>query len=212
MEVRTASTYTAQASNRVPAHVRFRIPDALHVLALHASAVISDSGGLVFLGPSETGKSTVLRMLSAYTQPLADDTVYLIPRMARKWLVADATGRTLDEPLGEEQALALNGPPLRAIFRLYRTQTPRLEPIDTFQATKYLTKAFLEVKRNLYLGVEAKQQAFTDLVMLARSVQVYRFYFDLSCRTLEIISQTLNLGFPIADCTTTQNHSSKQLR
>ena len=52
-------------------------------VSLHASAVCANGRALIFLGPSETGKTSMCYLLSKHTQVLALDAVYLIPRPGR---------------------------------------------------------------------------------------------------------------------------------
>lgn len=162
------------------------------ILAIHASAVRLNGRALVFLGPSETGKSTICRLLSGYAEPLADDAVYLVPDGGARWAVADGTGRAFGPPLSKDEAYALRTTRLYAVFRLYRASEPCLEQIDSLQTCRCLINAFFEVGRHRAFGLEDKKRAFSRLASIARTVPGYHFYFDLSSHTLEMFSNEFN--------------------
>lgn len=164
-------------------------PEPLGILAIHASAVQMNSRGLVFLGPSSAGKSTICNLLSACAQPIADDRVYLIPRSEGRWDVADGGERILEGPLTEREAQAILGPPLRAIFRLRQDAVPRLAPMDALHTCRHLTDAFFDLYWYQNLSTEAKKGTFARLAAIARSVPGYDLYFDRSAQTAEMIAR-----------------------
>jgi energy-coupling factor transporter ATP-binding protein EcfA2 len=164
------------------------VPDPLGILSIHASAVQSDKGALVFLGPSGTGKSSICRVLSSVLHPLADDTVYLIPRIGNIWEITGADNTHVNVgPLTETEAFRLKGVPVRALFRLYQSRSPRIEQIEHIQAGHCLVDAFFEVARHRWLSIEAKKAAFKALMTLAQTIPFYQFYFDLSLQTINLM-------------------------
>jgi hypothetical protein len=170
----------------------WRVPDPLGILPLHASAVIANEGALVFLGPSETGKSTMRELLSERFQSLADDAIYLIPQDDGTWHAANADdGWAFRGPLPEKRAVALSSVPLRAVFRLYQSPTPHLEPIENIETSRHLMQAFFEVGRHRKLDVEDKKLALASLAAAARSVPGYRLRFNLSPQTVELVTSTI---------------------
>jgi hypothetical protein len=166
-----------------------RDPEPLGIVPIHASAVQLDGDTLVFLGPSGAGKSTIRRLLHAFARPLADDRVYLIPQEGGEWAVADAGNRILEGRLSEQEAAALEGPPLRAILRLSQDSKPRLEPMDALQTCRHLTNAFFDLYWHRNFKPETKRVAFASLATIARSVPGYRLHFDRSPQTIEVIME-----------------------
>lgn len=166
-------------------------PDPLGIISIHASAVTVGSQALIFLGPSETGKSTICQLLTTYThmQAVADDIIYFIPHAGDIWEVANGDGgRASRGPLTEEEASTLKGFPLFAIFRLYQAATPHIEQIDNLAGNLYLANAFFEVSRHRHSDVETKKRAFAELAAIARSIQCYDFFFDQSPRTARVLT------------------------
>jgi len=151
-------------------------------LLIHASAVYTDKGAMVFLGPSNTGKSTICRLLDTYTQPLADDGVYLTSHNGG-WQVTDGTNL---------KPLSKSGLPLLAVFRLHQAPTVRLERLGTWQTCRHLTDAFFEVRWQRQYDRKTKKNAFQVLAAIARSTPGFRLYFNLSARTFDIINETLD--------------------
>lgn len=151
------------------------VPNLPGILTLHASAVAVNGEAFIFLGPSETGKSTICRLLAAYTQPLADDLIYLAHCGGAEWKVANAEFDT-----------QVHNPPLRAIFRLYQAPAVRLEQLDDLQICRHLTDAFFEAHWQRQYDLETKKSAFTALAVVARSIPGFRLHFNLSISALEL--------------------------
>lgn len=161
--------------------------EPLEIVPVHASAVQLDGGAMIFLGPSSAGKSTICRLLSASAKPLADDRVYLVPR-GEGWIVADGGDRILEGTLSEQEAAALDGPPLHAILRLHQSDEPQIEAMDAMQCCYHLTNAFFELPWHEHLDTEVKKRAFANLAAIARAVPGYRLRFDRSPRTVEMVA------------------------
>jgi len=161
------------------------------ILLIHASAVRTDDGALIFLGPSGAGKSTICRLLSAFVQPLADDIVYLVAQMRGEWVIVDASNH--NGLLSETEAAALEGIPLRAIFRLYQASEARLERVNALETCCHLMDALFEARLYRQYNVEIKKMAFSRLAAIARAVPGYQFYFDRSSQTLETLHEEVGL-------------------
>ena len=158
------------------------------IMLIHASAVVVNGVALIFLGPSDTGKSTICRLLSEFAQPLADDMVYLIPHMIGEWAIACADVCAPRGPLSETEAAALEDIPLRAIFRLYQASEPRLEHISALETCRHLTAALFEFYGSQLWDIGIKKTAFSHLAPIARLVPGYALYFDRSPQTPQMIS------------------------
>jgi len=166
---------------------KVRIPGFLVPLPIHGAAVQSERGALVFLGPSEMGKSTVSRLLEPLPV-LADDGLYMMCAADGSWGAAAGDVRAFSGPLSAPEAAALRPVPLRGIFRLFRAEEPRLMRLEALELCRYLTHALFDLCWPLQCSLEAKKRAFADLAGIARAVPGYRLYFDRSPRTVEILS------------------------
>ena len=112
---------------------------------IHASAVEYRGKALVFLGPSETGKSTISQLLAATldgARVLADDMVDLDWQANNEWMVSDARPRLLQERAEGRSTSAAPRVPLGAVFRLYQSPCPRLMPLRDLETGLYLMMAF----------------------------------------------------------------------
>ncbi len=158
-------------------------------LVLHAAAVLSDGGALIFLGHSGAGKSTMCDLLSPYMPVLTDDWTYIVPRLHGGWYVTSSgshfwTG-VMPSPFNEVENEDYI--PLRAIFRLYQATEPVLERTEPLLTCRHLMDAFFEISWQRQSPLEFKQYAFTNLAQMAQSVPGYAFYFDLSVRTAQAL-------------------------
>jgi len=86
---------------------------------LHSAAVIAQGAGLVFLGHSEAGKSTVARMLDGRSQLLCDDR-----NIVRRWPDGFRVHGTWSH--GEIPRVSAASAPLAAIFLLSKAEENRL--------------------------------------------------------------------------------------
>lgn len=161
------------------------------ILTIHASAMRLNGEALVFLGPSETGKSTVCRLLSDHGQFLADDRVHLVRLSGERWGVANA-----DNGIRLERYAAMIGSiseqvPLHAIFRLHQAAATRLERVEPIVVCRYLVDALFEVEIHEPPDVAARALAFAALAQVARTIPGYRLDFELSPSTAEAIQAVI---------------------
>jgi hypothetical protein len=159
------------------------------MLAIHASAVRVGDGGLIFLGPSGTGKSAICRLLEGKAAKLANDVIYVAQREDGGWYVADGGRRAYERPLSAEEAAMVLWVPLRAIVRLFQGSPPYLKRIDQLEACRYLTDALFEMAWQRDYGVGTKKELFADLAYVCRLTPGYEFRFDLSQDTIEILAE-----------------------
>lgn len=170
-----------------------RESDFPSVLTIHASAVYTKKGALLFLGPSETGKSTICGLLAPYVQQLADDAVYLIAQPTKRWEVFKADGQAYNGIPGRNVLLDSKGIPLYAVFRLYQAATPYLVLIDSLGCCRYLTNAFFEIPGQRHCDTKTKCQIYSSLANIARAVPGYEFHFTRSVQTYHVLNQQIEL-------------------
>ena len=167
-----------------------RDPDPPGIWTIHASAVQLGEDGLVFLGPSRAGKSTIRRLLSTVARSVADDLTYVTQRHG-VWAIADANGRASDGPLSADEAARLETVPLRAVFRLHQAAETRVEPMGELEACQWLTHAFFQPLWQPFYDTEVKKRAFAAMADLARAVPAYDLYFALTPQTTAAVITTL---------------------
>jgi len=160
------------------------------ILTLHASAVRIGGQALVFLGPSGTGKSTICRLLSDLSEPLVDDSTYVLYREGRGWLVGEARAPAYEEAFLTGRTAGLDGVPLRAVFRLRQAAATRLEPLPAWQTCAYLVEA---LGWHRFRPAGMNRAIFARLAAIARSVPGYRLHFDLSGQIVHMLRATLRL-------------------
>lgn len=165
-------------------------PEPEGIIALHAAAVCVEGGAVLFLGPPNTGKSTVRRMLAEHTPSLADDGVYIVVSQTH-WAVAQAEHRPFFRPLAQKEVKHLVTFPLKAIFRLYQSPSPRIKRIETLLICRYLVDAFFEITRQRNYNVLTKQLIFANLAKVARVIPGYEFYFNCTPLTSGIFFKVL---------------------
>jgi hypothetical protein len=166
-------------------------PEPEGIIALHAAAVCVEGEAVLFLGPPNTGKSTVRRMLAEHTQSLADDGVYIVVTNPTQWSVAQAEHRPFSHPLSKEEARQLPSFPLKAIFRIYQSPAPLIQPIGRLLLCKYLVGAFFEIMRQREYDVLIKRLVFSHLARLAKVVPGYEFYFNCTPLSSDIFFEAL---------------------
>lgn len=169
-------------------------PNPWGILVTHASAVVWNGKGFIFLGPSGTGKSTVCSILSGLTDRVADDRIYLIPS-AIGWHIASADEYSIAEDLSEADVIRLRTIPLSGIFRLRRAAKPQIVPVEPLQTCKDLFYSYYELPPNGWCPVSSTGAVFSQLASVARSIPGYVFCFNLSSIALRVFDEMLWRSF-----------------
>ena len=137
---------------------------------LHAAGVILNSQGLLFVGHSEAGKSTMVKMLQGDAEILCDDRIIM-----RRWPEGFRIHGTWSH--GEVPIVSPGAAPLRAIFLLEKADTNRIIPILDRKELIRLLPFF--VIRPL-ITADWWEKTLDLFASVVRNVPVYRLQFDRS--------------------------------
>jgi len=172
------------------------LPHSSGVLLIHASAVIVNNHGFIFLGPSGTGKSTICSILESETIKIADDRVCLIPNQG-SWAISSADDYNFTDRISEEQVVKMEKHPLKGILRLYRGTQPKTIPTPSFQTFQNLFVSYFEFKLHVCCSLKDRKNVFSTLASIARAVRGYSFYFNCSFFTVQVFNEMLNQDFSL---------------
>ena len=148
---------------------------------LHAAGIKMDGKGLLFVGHSEAGKSTMLKMLQGYGEILCDDRI-----IVRRWPEGFQIHGTWSH--GELSDVSPASAPLQAILFLEKASINELIPVvDKMQR---ISKVLSYVIRPL---IDARwwEKTLTLAEMIADEVPAYRLRFDMSGQVREVIQKLL---------------------
>jgi radical SAM protein with 4Fe4S-binding SPASM domain len=147
---------------------------------LHSSGVIIDGNGLLFVGHSDAGKSTIATMLKAKAKILCDDRI--IVRRSNKGFKVHGTWSHGDLP-----EVSADSAPLKAIMFLKQAGDNLLKPVDDRQ--EMIRKVLSCLIRPLVTRdwLEKMLDLVGDVV---REVPCYNLYFDKSGKVVDLLSET----------------------
>jgi MoaA/NifB/PqqE/SkfB family radical SAM enzyme len=137
-------------------------------LFVHAAGVVMDGHGLVFTGPSEAGKSTIVKLIGGRGQVLCDDRV--IVRQGPDGFRVHGTWNH-----GEIRSVSPGSAPLRAVFFLRQARANRIDRVDDPRAV--LTDFLPRLVRPL-LSADWWEQALDLAGDIVRDVPFYDLSFD----------------------------------
>jgi len=146
---------------------------------LHASGVVLDENGLLFLGHSEAGKSTVVKFLKDQAEILCDDRMII-----RRWPEGFRIHGTWSH--GEVPLVSANSAPLKGIFFLNKAKENRITVLeDRKEAFKKVLSCLI---RPLKTGEWwEKMLEFSD--ELVNKIPCYTLNFDKSGKIVELIKK-----------------------
>jgi MoaA/NifB/PqqE/SkfB family radical SAM enzyme len=149
---------------------------------IHSSAISMDGQGLMFVGHSEAGKSTTLKMLREYGEILCDDR-----NIIRRWPDGFKVHGTWSH--GELPDISPTAAPLKAILYLEKAGTNQLLPI-----TNKMERIKIVLSHVIKPLVDAGWwQKTLDLAEhAADEVPFYRLRFDKSGQVREVLQALLN--------------------
>ncbi len=137
---------------------------------IHAAGVVLDEQGILFLPPSEGGKTTISRLLSGRADILSDETICLRPAVGGTSRYSIYGSCFWSGPVYPSRA---GGFPLRTICFL------RKGPLGVAAITR--SQALVELLRELHLppGPSAAADALTLASQLLETIPSYAFRFPL---------------------------------
>ena len=146
---------------------------------VHAAAVSLKGQGLLFAGPSEAGKSTIVKLIGERGEVLCDDRV-----IVRKDPGGFRVHGTWNH--GEVGRVSPGSAPLRAVFFLRQAGTNRLERVDD---PKAILRDFLPRLVRPLVSADWWERALALAEDVVREVPFYNLWFDKSGAVVETLEE-----------------------
>jgi hypothetical protein len=146
---------------------------------LHAAGMIVDGKGLLFVGHSDAGKSTMLKLLRGQGEILCDDRI-----IVRRWPEGLYIHGTWSH--GELPDVSPAGAPLRAIMFLEKADTNELIPVT--DRRERLGRVLSHVVKPL-VTAEWWEKTLDLAGAIAAEVPAYRLRFDQSGQVADLLRQ-----------------------
>ena len=148
---------------------------------LHASGMVMKGQGLLFVGHSGAGKTTVATMLRKQGEVLCDDRI-----IVRRWPEGLRIHGTWSH--GDLAEISAGDAPLSAIFFLEKAATNRLIPLTTGREVAQLLVQY--VVKSL-VTADWWEKILALMEDIAGEVPAYRLQFDKSGRVADVIGEIL---------------------
>jgi len=149
---------------------------------LHAAGMVFDGQGLLFVGHSEAGKSTIVTMLQAKGEILCDDRI-----VVRRWPDGYRIHGTWSH--GDVPIVSPGEAPLRAILFLEQAAGNRLLPVA--DRRDVAARLLLHVIKPLVTH-DWWQRVFDVVEGLVHEVPAYCLQFDRSGRVIDVLQTLLD--------------------
>jgi hypothetical protein len=146
---------------------------------IHSGGVILDGKGLLFVGHSDAGKSTMVTLLKNKATILCDDRVIM-----RRWPDGFKVHGTWSH--GDIPEVSADSAPLRAIMFLEQARANRLMPIDD---RKEIIKRLLACLIKPLVTTDWWQNTLAFIEKAAREVPCYTIQFDKSGQVLDLLER-----------------------
>jgi MoaA/NifB/PqqE/SkfB family radical SAM enzyme len=146
---------------------------------LHASGIIMDGKGLLFVGHSEAGKSTMLKILRDHGEVLCDDRI-----IVRRWPEGFRIHGTWSH--GELPDVSPAGAPLAAMIFLDKATTNELIPIT--DKVERLSRLLSHVVKPV-VTADWWEKTLALAGRIAVEVPIYRLRFDMSGQVVGLLKQ-----------------------
>jgi hypothetical protein len=146
---------------------------------LHSCGVVLDGAGLMFVGHSEAGKSTMTKMLKGQAEILCDDRIII-----RRWPDGFRIHGTWSH--GEVPDVSAHSAPLKAILFLVKDTENRLVPIpDTREANRKMLACLIKP----FVTAEWWEKTLAVMEQIAREVPCYDLHFDKSGQVVDLLKR-----------------------
>jgi hypothetical protein len=153
-------------------------------LCLHSSAVASPYGGILFLGNSGFGKSTVTRLTMEKGYEVLGDDLNFIRYINEEYFLKSGPSVRLI-PGGYSHLV----PPLRGIFVLKQDTQDHLIPLSKTQTAQSLFDSLKQTPYATRLSNLSIKQAFQTIGSIARRTPAYELHFRKSPDFWELIGE-----------------------
>jgi hypothetical protein len=144
---------------------------------IHSGAVILDGRGLVFVGHSESGKSTIIKMLQEKAKILCDDR-NIVRRHSSQFRVHGSWSH------GQVHAVSADSAPLTAIFFLHKSNRTRILPQRN---QGVIISNLLACLIRPLVTVDWWNQVLTLVEAIARDTPCYDLEFDKSVDVAQLL-------------------------
>lgn len=148
---------------------------------IHSSGIIIDGQGFLFIGHSDAGKSTMIKMLRGHGEILCDDR-----NIVRRWPEGFRVHGTWSH--GELPDVSPAGAPLRAILFLEQADTNELIPVTSDR--EKLGRLLSHVIKAL-ITEDWWDKILSLMGKISAEVPIYRLRFDKSGKVLDVLRQLL---------------------
>jgi hypothetical protein len=146
---------------------------------LHSAGVVYNRQGLVFVGHSEAGKSTMVKMLKGKAEILCDDR-NILKKQNGSWHVSGSWSH------GEVPDVSPGSARLKAIFFLEKADENRIIPVTDKQDS--LIRIFACVIRS-FIDPEWLDKTLSYVDDVVSNVPCYRLLFDKSGKVIPVIEK-----------------------
>ena len=150
---------------------------------LHTVVVAAPKGGVLILGHSGAGKTTLSKLLQEKFTPFLDDIAYIAQHKAtRQWFVTD----------GKKMETSFNGwIPLFATIRTIQADEPSMTQIPPREVCKYLADAIFENYLMCKVDPKLQKMAFASVAEIARQYPGWRLLATLCPQTPDLVWKNL---------------------
>ena len=142
----------------------------------HASGIIYKGKGFIFIGHSEAGKSTMVKLMREHAEVLNDERI-----VVRRWPEGFRIHGTWSH--GELPEVSANSAPLAAVFLLKQAPENLAEPIGKRDAIKKMIGCLIKSHETK----EWWEKSLDVLEQLAEEVPVYVLHFDKTGRVNNVL-------------------------
>jgi hypothetical protein len=157
---------------------------------LHSSGVILNDRGLLFLGHSEAGKSTMAKMLASRAEILCDDRV-----IVRRWPDHIRIHGTWSH--GEVPITSAAGAPLLAAFFLTKSDRNRVTKVEDYRR---ILGMLLSCLIKPLCTSDWWEKTLTTVEALAREIRWYDLEFDKTGAIADLLQQCTDSNIPNSLC------------